>query len=218
MLSDPVYFLGSGFRAMSPTVLLSFLNSLHKPRGPMRLDTHDTARVLCIYFAFCCVLLWLDCTCVLHDHFLLLRESYASENVLENMGKYMARINKELKIQSQKHRTTKAYAYFWERRQPSRNARRCYPAMFWRPTGDGEFAGAAAGVVDTWRTHYNEAWTKWPPFCTGHFNPPPFGQNGHHFADDIFKLIFLNENLRILMKISLTFVPKGALDDDPGLV
>ena len=37
-------------------------------------------------------------------------------------------------------------------------------------------------------------WTKWP-----------------HFADDIFKCIFLNENVRFLTKISLTFVPKVQL-------
>ena len=34
-------------------------------------------------------------------------------------------------------------------------------------------------------------------------------QNGHHFADDIFKCIFLNENVLIAIKISLKFVPKG---------
>ena len=32
-------------------------------------------------------------------------------------------------------------------------------------------------------------------------------QNGHHFADDIFKCIFMNENLCILIQISLNFVP-----------
>ena len=32
-------------------------------------------------------------------------------------------------------------------------------------------------------------------------------QNGRHFADDIFKCIFLNENIWIWLKISLKFVP-----------
>ena len=32
-------------------------------------------------------------------------------------------------------------------------------------------------------------------------------QNGHHFADDIFKCIFLNKNLGISLKVSLKFVP-----------
>ena len=32
-------------------------------------------------------------------------------------------------------------------------------------------------------------------------------------ADDIFKCIFLNENLKILIQISLKFVPKGPVDN-----
>ena len=36
-------------------------------------------------------------------------------------------------------------------------------------------------------------------------------QNGRRFADDIFKCVFLNENVRLLTKISLTLVPKGPL-------
>ena len=32
-------------------------------------------------------------------------------------------------------------------------------------------------------------------------------QNGHHFAEDIFKCIFVNEKLCILIKISLNFAP-----------
>ena len=43
-------------------------------------------------------------------------------------------------------------------------------------------------------------------------------QNGHHFADDIFKCIFLNENVWIQIKISLKFVPKGPINNIPALV
>ena len=43
-------------------------------------------------------------------------------------------------------------------------------------------------------------------------------QNGHHLADDIFKRIFLNENVRISIKISLKFVPKGPINNIPALV
>ena len=43
-------------------------------------------------------------------------------------------------------------------------------------------------------------------------------QNGHHFADDIFKCIFLNENVWIPIKISLKFVPKGPINNMPALV
>ena len=44
------------------------------------------------------------------------------------------------------------------------------------------------------------------------------GQNGDHFADDTFKRIFLNENIKISFKISLKFVPKGPVDYFPALV
>ena len=38
------------------------------------------------------------------------------------------------------------------------------------------------------------------------------------FSDDIFKSIFLNENVWILIKISLKFVPKGPINNIPSLV
>ena len=44
------------------------------------------------------------------------------------------------------------------------------------------------------------------------------GQNGCHFPDDIFKCIFLNENVWISIKISLKFVPNGTLDNIPSFV
>ena len=37
-------------------------------------------------------------------------------------------------------------------------------------------------------------------------------QNGRHFADDIFKRIFFNENVWISIKISLKFDPKGPIN------
>ena len=43
-------------------------------------------------------------------------------------------------------------------------------------------------------------------------------QNDRHFTDDIFKCIFLNENVRILVKISLKFVPQGPINNIPALV
>ena len=43
-------------------------------------------------------------------------------------------------------------------------------------------------------------------------------QNQRHFADDIFKSIFLNENARISLKISLKFVPKVRINNTPALV
>ena len=38
-------------------------------------------------------------------------------------------------------------------------------------------------------------------------------QNGRHFADDTFKRIFVNENVRISINISLKFVPKGLINN-----
>ena len=38
------------------------------------------------------------------------------------------------------------------------------------------------------------------------------------FADDTFKRIFLNENIRISINISLKFVPKAPINNDPVLV
>ena len=43
-------------------------------------------------------------------------------------------------------------------------------------------------------------------------------QNEQHFADDIFKRIFFNENFWILIKISLKFVPKGPINNIPAFV
>ena len=37
-------------------------------------------------------------------------------------------------------------------------------------------------------------------------------------ADDILKRIFLNENVRIFLQISLKFVPKGPIDNESALV
>ena len=44
------------------------------------------------------------------------------------------------------------------------------------------------------------------------------GQNGRHVADDIFKWIFVNEKLCILIKISLKIVPKSSVDNNQALV
>ena len=43
-------------------------------------------------------------------------------------------------------------------------------------------------------------------------------QNGHHFADDTFKRVFVNGNVEISIKISLKIVPKGPINNIPALV
>ena len=50
------------------------------------------------------------------------------------------------------------------------------------------------------------------------FNTLRLRQNGRHFADDIFKCIFLNENAWISLKISLKFVPRVRINNIPTLV
>ena len=49
-----------------------------------------------------------------------------------------------------------------------------------------------------------------------HINTLRPRQNGRHFAD-MFKCIFLNENVWIPIEISLKFVPKGSFKNNPAL-
>ena len=46
----------------------------------------------------------------------------------------------------------------------------------------------------------------------------PPGQNDRHFADDTFRCIFVNEKFCSLTKISINFVSKGTIDNNPALV
>ena len=48
-------------------------------------------------------------------------------------------------------------------------------------------------------------------------NPLRPRQNGRHFPDDIFKCVFLNENVQISIKISLKFVARGPINNIPAL-
>ena len=48
-------------------------------------------------------------------------------------------------------------------------------------------------------------------------NSSPCGQNGRHFADDIFKSFFVNKEYLNLTLISLKFVPKGPIDNKSTL-
>ena len=61
--------------------------------------------------------------------------------------------------------------------------------------------------------------TQWCQFmCVPVFNTFRSRQNGCHFADDTFKRIFLNENIKISIKISRKFVPKVPINNNPALV
>ena len=49
-------------------------------------------------------------------------------------------------------------------------------------------------------------------------NSSPPGQSGRHFAEDIFKCLFMNEKALIFIQILLKFVPKGSTDNKQALV
>ena len=63
------------------------------------------------------------------------------------------------------------------------------------------------------KTQHNHVHNSWYPFIS---SAP--GQNGGHFAYNIFRGIFVNEDFCILIKISLKFVHKGPIDNNPGSV
>ena len=88
-------------------------------------------------------------------------------------------------------------------------------------------------MIWRWRSALNpkRTWVDWSP-CTGslvmiilmlsgavkYTHDLNSLRHGRHFADDIFKCIFLNENVWISIKISLKFVPKGPINNIPALV
>ena len=59
------------------------------------------------------------------------------------------------------------------------------------------------------------------PFIRHMITPVPINtlrprQNGPHFPDDMFRCIFLNENVWIPIEISLKLVPKGSFNNNPA--
>ena len=82
-----------------------------------------------------------------------------------------------------------------------------------------------------WFTYWTESSLYWtmanihPGGCYCEYHPGVISfntlrprQNGRHFADNIFKCIFLNENVWIIIEISLKFVPSGPINNIPALV
>ena len=63
----------------------------------------------------------------------------------------------------------------------------------------------------------NASWWLWGIYCIS-FNTLRPRRNGHHFADDIFKRIFFNAYIWILIQISLKSVPKDPINNIPALV
>ena len=54
-------------------------------------------------------------------------------------------------------------------------------------------------------------------YLTDTLNTLRLRRNGRQFADDMFKCIFLIENVWIPIEISLKFVPKGSIVNNPAL-
>ena len=82
-------------------------------------------------------------------------------------------------------------------------------------------------LVKCWSEGRASCYTDCPPVtgldcvkstCTSEVNTLMPRQDGRLFPDDIFKSIFFNENVHILIKISLTFVPKAPINIIPALV
>ena len=71
-----------------------------------------------------------------------------------------------------------------------------------------------------WPIHKKQRTRKFQQTINPHnvIQPIEAETNDRHFADDIFKCIFLDENVRISIKISLKFIPKGTINNIPALV
>ena len=84
-----------------------------------------------------------------------------------------------------------------------------------------------AGDLRRYRAHYDVIVMAMSDIMTAtladtlpliHFNSSLPEQDGRHFADNSFRCIFLNENDRIPIWISLKFVPTSPIDNKPALV
>ena len=107
-------------------------------------------------------------------------------------------------------------AYFFDFYQfPLSLVRQVYQRSFLRPVNHNNFSQVNSGTRLSKRisTSHTTPPTQWVWLDT--LRPR---KNGRHFADDVFKCIFLNENVWILLKISLKFVLKGPINNIPSLV
>ena len=76
-------------------------------------------------------------------------------------------------------------------------------------------------MIQQFPDHHQQGWWYWPCLTSVLFNflmSLRSRQNGHHFPDDIFKCIFWNGYVWILIKISLKFVPMDPVNNIPALV
>ena len=66
-----------------------------------------------------------------------------------------------------------------------------------------------------WNVIYKMVAISSRPHCVDILRPR---QNVRHFPDDIFKCIFVNDNVWISIKISLKFAPKARINNIPAMV
>ena len=71
---------------------------------------------------------------------------------------------------------------------------------------------------DIWICRIDREYSREDNFGSREILQAPPGQNVRHFADDIFKRIFLNENGWILTEISMKIVPKNQIYNKHSLV
>ena len=100
-----------------------------------------------------------------------------------------------------------------------------YRALLWIFDIAGHFVQSSGAYPSTKLTIFSLL----PPCCVKHrvlfdntweimLNTLRPRHNGRHFADDIVKCFFLNQNVWIPIKFSLKFVPKGLINYIPALV
>ena len=77
------------------------------------------------------------------------------------------------------------------------------------------FTGGSHPSCTEYSTQYVHGLMGFCMFVVNSFRPR---QNGRRFADDTFIRIFLNENARISIKISIKFFPKGPINNIPAFV
>ena len=91
---------------------------------------------------------------------------------------------------------------------PTNNIPSLFQIMAWHRPGDKPLSEP---MMVSLLTHICVTRPQW-------VNSPLPGQNGHNFADVIFRCIFLKEKFCIFIKSSLKFVPNGPIDNKPPLV